>query len=111
MPTVERHGTVIPENAKVMMLYASANRDEQAFEDPDEFRLDRDLAELRRKHLAFGSGIHFCLGAPLARMEGRIALQKLVARFPDLELDGEPERIDPFLLFGKRTLPVRWGRP
>ncbi len=108
---VERHGTVIPENAKVMMLYASANRDEQAFEDPDEFRLDRDLAELRRKHLAFGSGIHFCLGAPLARMEGRIALQKLVARFPDLELDGEPERIDPFLLFGKRTLPVRWGRP
>jgi cytochrome P450 len=108
---VELHGTNIPEEAKVMMLYASANRDEKIFPDPDQFRLDRDLAELRRKHLAFGSGIHFCLGAPLARMEGRIALQHLVARFPDLELDGEPERIDPFLLFGKRTLPVRWGTP
>jgi cytochrome P450 len=105
---VERHGTVIPGNAKVMMLYASANRDPEVFEDPDEFRLDRDLGDLRRKHLAFGSGIHFCLGAPLARLEGRIALEKLATRFPDLELVGEPERIEPFLLFGKRKLPVRW---
>jgi cytochrome P450 len=106
---VERHGVVIPEEAKVMLLYASANRDADAFEDPDEFRLDRELNDLKRRHLAFGAGIHFCLGAPLSRLEGRIALQHLAARFPDLHLDGRPERIEPFLLYGQRKLPVRWG--
>ena len=106
---VELHGVEIPPDAKVMLLYASANRDGDVFEDPDTFRLDRDVNELRRKHVAFGFGVHFCLGAPLARMEGRIALRKLAERFPDLRLDGESERIEPFLLFGRRTLPVRWG--
>jgi cytochrome P450 len=92
----------------VMMLYASANRDAAAWDDPDAFRLDRDLADLRRRHLSFGSGVHFCLGAPLARLEAQAALGALVRRLPRLRLDGPMERIEPFLLYGKKRMPVRW---
>ena len=99
--------TEIPSDEKVMVLYASANRDPAAWEDPDTFRLDRDLNQLRR-HLSFGFGLHVCPGAALSRTETRIALRKLIEQFPTLELDGEPERIETFLLWGKRTLPVKW---
>jgi len=105
---VELHGVEVPERTKVMMLFASANRDAQAWDDPDSFRLDRDLAQLRRQQLAFGAGVHFCLGAPLARLEAKVALELLATALPGLRLDGEPERIEPFLLWGKRTMPVRW---
>jgi cytochrome P450 len=99
----------IPAGEKVMLLYAAANRDPAAFSDPDEFRLDRDGNELRRHHLAFGEGIHVCLGAALARMEGRIALRAMTQRLPGLRLTGLPERIRPFLLWGKATLPAAWN--
>lgn len=105
---VQLHGSEIPERAKVMLLYAAANRDPRVFDDPDTFSLDRDLDELRRHHLSFGYGIHFCIGAALARMEARIALAAMVARFPGLRMTATPERITPFLLWGKKTLPMAW---
>ncbi|WP_246872628.1 cytochrome P450 [Rhodococcus sp. DMU1] len=103
-------GCPIPEKSKVMLLFGSANRDPRQWEDPDEFRLDRPMKFLRR-HLAFGGGAHFCLGAPLARAEGNRALEVLRTRLPHLRLDGEPERIPQSHLWGRQTLPVRWDAP
>lgn len=105
---VSLHGVEIPADSKVQLLYSAADRDGSVFEDPDTFRLDRDPDFLRRRTLAFGSGIHFCLGAPLARLESRIALAALIRRMPTLELNGPTERIEPFLLYGRHRLPVRW---
>ncbi len=80
---VEHHGTVIPAGSIVLMLNASANRDERKFEDPDRFDIRRKIGH----HLSFGYGIHFCLGAALARLEGRIALDEVLQRFPTWEVD------------------------
>jgi cytochrome P450 len=104
---VELHGVTVPEKAKVMVCYASANRDAAVWDDPEEFRLDRPLDALRR-HLSFGFGAHFCPGAALARIEARIALHELLERFPDLRLDGPTTRIEAFNLWGRATLPVAW---
>ena len=71
---VELHGEVIPERTKAMATFGAANRDPAVFDDPDSFRLDRDLDELRKNHLAFGLGHHFCPGAHLSRLEARIAI-------------------------------------
>lgn len=101
------HGVELPERSKVMATYGAANRDPEIFDDPDTFRLDRDPAQLHR-HVAFGRGHHFCPGAHLSRLETRIALRAVLDRFPALRLDGHPERIVPFLLWGRRTLPVAW---
>jgi cytochrome P450 len=100
-------GIDIPADSKVMMLYASANRDAATFESPDEFRVDRPLNESMR-HLSFSWGIHHCLGAHLARLTGRVALDALVARLPDLRLDGEATRVPSPFLWGRKTLPVAW---
>ena len=102
---VELHGKVIPENAKVMLHYAAANRDPEMYDDPDTFSLDRPA----KRHLAFGLGVHFCLGAELARMEARTALATLVRRLPNLSLENRGERIKPFFLWGRKHLPVRIG--
>ncbi|MBW2496281.1 MAG: cytochrome P450 [Deltaproteobacteria bacterium] len=102
------HGVTIPAKAKVMLLYAASNRDPEIFEDPDEFRLDRDPDETRRHVLTFGFGHHYCPGAALARLEARIALRMLLERAPELRLVGEPERIVPFNLWGRATLPLAW---
>jgi cytochrome P450 len=99
---VRLHGERIPAGTKVMLHYAAANRDPRAFEDPDTFDFDRD----RRRHLAFGLGVHFCLGAQLARLEATTALATLARRCPDLELLDAGERIAPFFLWGRRKLPV-----
>ena len=101
------HGVDIPQDAKVQVLFASANRDGAVFEEPNEFRVDR--ADGYRRHLAFGFGPHVCLGAPLARLEGRIGLRVLLDRLPDLRLDGVPLRIPTFFLWGFRTTPVAWS--
>lgn len=106
---LEMHGVTIPEQTKAMATYGAANRDPAVFDDPNTFRLDRDLDHLRRTHLAFGLGRHFCPGAHLSRLEARIVLRHLVDRLPDLRLDGETTRIPTFLLWGRRTLPVRWA--
>ncbi len=106
---IELHGTTIPAKSKVMLAFASANREPpHDVRAPDEFRLDRDLEDVRR-HLSFGFGVHFCPGAPLARLEGRISLRVLLQRLPDLHLDGPTERIEPFLLWGRGRLPLRWA--
>ena len=91
-----------------MLLYAAPNRDPEIFDAPDEFRLERDPDETRRRVLTFGFGHHYCPGAALARVEAQIALRMLLERAPDLRLVGEPERIVPFNLWGRATLPVAW---
>ena len=100
---VELHGRVIPEHAKVMMLYGSANRDEAAFAAADRFDVRREVSN----HVAFGAGIHLCLGAPLARLEAATLIRALVARVERFELAGEGERAHNPLLRGWSSLPVR----
>jgi cytochrome P450 len=105
---VSLHGVTIPNGAKVLLSYAAANRDPRVFADPDTFRLDRPRSELA-EHLAFGLGIHFCLGSALARLETETALRALIQRFPRLALVSAGERITPFFLWGRRHLPLRIG--
>jgi cytochrome P450 len=102
------HGERIPERSKVQMLFASANRDPAQFHDPDEFDIDRERREIGR-HVAFGWGIHHCIGAPLARLETRVAFEQLLGRLDDIELAGEPERNNSFVLHGLTRLPIRWS--
>ncbi len=99
---VSLHGTTIPEGSKVYINYAAANRDASAFPRSDEF----DLHRQRTRHLSFGLGVHFCLGAAMARMEAEIALHALIERMPRLKLLGRGARIAPFFLWGRRRLPV-----
>jgi cytochrome P450 len=80
---IERHGEEIPEGSIVLLINGAANRDPRAFPDPGRFIADRPI----ERHLAFGHSIHFCLGAPLARLETRIALEEFVKRFPHYEVD------------------------
>ena len=98
----------IPTRSKLQVTYAAANRDPQQFDDPDDFRLDRDPRALRR-HVAFGWGVHFCIGAPLARLEAKIAFEQLLARLDRIELAGEPARNDSFVLHGLTSLPIRFA--
>jgi cytochrome P450 len=80
---IELHGTLIPKNSKVLLLTGSAGRDERVFADPDRFDVHRSTAH----HLSFGYGAHFCIGAALARLEGRVALEETLARFPEWDVD------------------------
>jgi cytochrome P450 len=80
---VEIHGRVIPAGSRVLLITGAANRDEREFDDPDRLCVDRDL----KLHLSFGYGHHFCLGKSLARIELRIALEGILARWPDYEID------------------------
>jgi cytochrome P450 len=105
---VEMHGEQLPERAKLMFSIIGANRDPVMFPDPDTFRLDRPVSGVR-KHLSFGSGIHSCIGAPVARMEGQIALARLIERLPNLRLLGDGERLDSWMHWGRVKLPVAWG--
>lgn len=77
------HGVTIPKDAEVRLQWGAANRDERAFEAPDRFDITREM----RRHLALGHGLHFCLGAGLARLEARIAFEEILARWPDLPVD------------------------
>ena len=86
---VELHGTVIPEGARVMMLIGAAHRDAQQWENPNTLNVLRPP----KPHLAFAEGVHFCIGAPLARLEGRIAFEIVLSRIPDYQLAGEVERL------------------
>lgn len=102
---IEVAGVPIPKDALVCPVLASANRDESHFARPDELDLSRE----NNRHLAFGDGIHFCLGAPLARLEGRIALERLVSRFPGLKLAVPPSELRwrrGLHLRGLESLPV-----
>lgn len=103
---VELHGVQIPSGSKVAVCYAAANRDYREFPDPDAFRLDRGLLA----HVAFGYGIHYCLGAPLARLEAKVALERLTARFGSLSAgQGEKKRVASSILRGFEHLPLRFS--
>ncbi|MGV9286008.1 cytochrome P450 [Streptomyces sp. NPDC003719] len=101
--------TEIPEGARLRVMFAAAGRDPEWVEDPDTFRLDRQGPP---RHLGFGHGIHFCVGAALARLEARIALETLVRTLPGLRLaDGFAPRYLPggFVFRGLAELPVTWS--
>jgi cytochrome P450 len=96
-------GRVVKGGKPVFLLLGSGNRDSEAFERPDEL----DVTRTDNRHLSFSNGIHYCLGAPLARAEGQIALPALVSRFPDMHLARERfEWSDNIVLRGVRSLPV-----
>ena len=104
---VNLHGIDIETDSKVYMMFGSANRDPAAWHEPDRFDVTRELKTLKR-HAAFGIGIHYCLGAPLARLEGALALEAVLDRLPDLRVDGEPIGVKASVLNGFEVLPVRW---
>jgi cytochrome P450 len=100
---VELHGVRIPAHARVAVLLGSANRDERRFPEPDRFDLARDT----RGHVAFGFGAHFCLGASLARLEARAALEALVPELPRLaRVRPEREFLDSYLIRGRARLDL-----
>jgi cytochrome P450 len=80
---IEIHGQTVPAGSPFLVLAGSANRDEREFEKPDTYDIHRKIGH----HLTFGYGPHFCLGASLARLEGRVALEEMLARLPDWETD------------------------
>lgn len=99
------HGRHLREGDRVFVMVNSANRDPRHFSEPERF----DITRVQNRHLTFGQGIHLCLGAKLAREEGRVAVQALFDRFPELALDPEepPEWLDAMVPRGTRRLPVR----
>jgi cytochrome P450 len=103
MADTEIRGQAIAEGESVLLLYASANRDEEAFEHPDRFDVGRDP----NRHLAFGHGSHFCLGAHLARLEIRAFFSELIPRLRSIDLTGEPQLIKTIFVGGLKHLPIR----
>jgi cytochrome P450 len=101
---VEHHGQTVPEGSVMVMLNGSANRDERHYPNGDQFDIHREVG----RHQAFGYGIHLCLGAALARLEGRVALDEVLNRFPEWEVDYDSaKRAQTSTVRGWETLPVR----
>ncbi len=101
---VDLDGTAMPKGTAVIVAIGGANRDPGVFGQPGRLIIDRPNAS---RHLAFSLGIHHCLGAALARLEGRIAVEELTRRYPGLELAGPPVRRPLLVLRGFETVPVR----
>jgi len=102
---VDRHGARMPAGDKVLLLLGSANRDERVWDRPDEFDIDRSWPT---HHLAFGHGIHVCLGAALARLEMRVSLEEFLARFPGYEIaESALERVHSGNVRGYSRMPIR----
>ena len=100
---VELHDHTVPAGSAIICLTGSANRDGDKYQDPDRFDIHRDIGQ----HLTFGYGIHFCLGAALARMEGRVTLDEVLKRFPQWEVDWDNIRRAPTsTVRGWESLPV-----
>lgn len=103
---VNLHGRTLEKGRKVALLLASANRDERRFPDPDTFDFRRDSSG----HLGFGLGVHFCLGASLARLQGRICLEEILARIPDFRVDEDAlERVHSGNVRGYSKVPLRFS--
>ncbi len=101
---VELHGRQIREGEKVVLFYASANRDEEVFPDGKRF----DVARAPNEHVAFGFGPHFCLGAHLARLEIRVMFDEILRRLPDIELAGPVRRLRSNFINGIKHMPIRF---
>ena len=102
---MEISGVQLPQGELVLPILSSANRDESVFEDPDIFNISRDT----RKHLAFGRGVHVCLGAPLARIEGQEIIKQLLTKFPNISLNAKESELvwrKDVALRGLESLPV-----
>jgi cytochrome P450 len=100
---VEHYGRTVGEGSVMIFLVGAANRDDRRYPDGDRFDIHRDVGQ----HLTFGRGIHFCLGAALARLEGRVALDEVLQRFPEWEVDRDNARLAPTsTVRGWETLPV-----
>ncbi len=101
---VECHGTTVPEGSAMLLLVGAANRDERRYPGGDRFDIHRELGQ----HLTFGYGAHFCLGAALARLEGRIALEEVLKRFPEWDVDWsqEPHLAPTSTVRGWESMPV-----
>jgi cytochrome P450 len=97
-------GVPIAQGESVYLSYVSGNRDEEVFDDPFRFDVGRDP----NKHLAFGYGVHFCLGAALARMEVNSFFTELLPRLKTIELNGNPELISTTFVGGLKHLPIRY---
>ena len=95
-------GTAIPAGTVLTLCIGAANRDPEAFHEPDVLKLDRNP----NPHLAFGAGIHTCAGLNVARLEGRVAISKLLQRYPGIRLDGDPVRARRARFRGFEELPV-----
>jgi cytochrome P450 len=102
--TVELHGVSIPADSRVMLLWGAANRDEREFSEPDRFDIDRRTT----RHLGFGVGPHFCLGASLARLEARAAFAGLLERWPEFVLSEPPARLVSPWARGFHAVPIEW---
>jgi cytochrome P450 len=102
---VELSGVAIPADARLIVLYASANRDERAITDPDRF----DVARAKVRHFGFGSGPHICLGAQTARRMLRVMLEEMLPVLGDYELDiGAAKRVPHLMVRGFSKLPMAW---
>ena len=102
---VERHGVTIPEGDRVLLSIGAANHDPRRFEDPGRFDINRVMSQ----HLAFGFGVHFCLGARLARLEARVAMEEIHKRLPDYEVDESGVSVvHAGNVAGLATLPIRF---
>lgn len=102
---IDVDGTSVPKGAKVVLWFASANRDERQFDRPDQLVLDRKS----NPHLGFGLGPHFCVGAHLARLETRLFLNAMFDAVTDFEVIGEPERLPSNWFTGWTSMQVRWA--
>ncbi|WP_296631474.1 cytochrome P450 [Rhodoluna sp.] len=100
-------GVTIPANSRVMLLQGSANRDERVFENPDEFDLTRDFSK-QTKLASFGDGIHACMGAPLARLMARLAVEVILEQSDEIRIVGFPERWVKQLVRGFSKLPIKF---
>jgi len=97
-------GVTVKEGQQVVVLLGAGNRDPEMFEDPDRLNIQRDKPQV----VSFGAGVHFCLGAPLARLEAQIAFTELLKRFPNIELAAEPEWRQTLTLHGMNSLKVKF---
>lgn len=99
---VEMHGTTIPQGARVMLVFGAGNLDDRVFEQPERFDIRRTI----NRHLAFGHGAHFCMGASLARLEARVGFEELLRRHPRYELAAEPVRLGSIWARTFESIPV-----
>ena len=102
---MEVRGKTIPAGSLVLLMIGAANRDPRQFPRPGRFDISREP----NAHIAFGHGIHFCIGAALARREMTVMFDEIRCRLPDLRITGEPEYLQSFFINGIKRLPCAWG--